>query len=428
MPNINFHGWLKKLFKFKINITIKRKNVIFCGFLEFLMGCVTVGVPISVSLDILYWIKQQISPDIDANILDLLNQWILKKKVPKSNEILKVSTAAKIPFGYFFLEHPPKEECALIHCRTVDSVSVNTPSRELIDIHNIMANAQNWMSEYNKEVLELSPLSFVGRFDVNSSVEDVVTDIRQNLQVNVEWFKKFSRAEDSFKFLKNKISNIGILVMQNGVVGNSNNRKLNIKEFRAFTLIDEYAPLIFINNNDSKKGKIFSLIHELAHIEIGENNLFNDNFSNVTVSPQEKFCNAIAAEFLVPKNIFKEQWNKTDENLNIKFLELSSFFKCSTLVIARRALDFGYITSKTYKEVATLAKDEFEESKNLKKMSTPNGGSCYNTLKSRWDKNFIMALDNSTKSGETRYVDAYRLVGLKGKTFHELVERLVKTS
>lgn len=419
---------MKNLLKLKNNFTIKCKIRFLKGFWFFEIfrrGGVAVGVPVSVSPDILCWVKQQVSPDVDASILDLLNQWILKKKVPKSNEVLKVSNATKIPFGYFFLKYPPKEECALIHCRTIDSVSVNTPSRELIDTYNIMTNAQNLMSEYNEEILELSPLPFVGRFDINSSVEDVVTDIRQNLQVNAAWFKKFSKVNDAFNFLKNKISNIGILVMQNGVVGNNNNRKLNLDEFRAFTLIDKYAPLIFINSNDSVNGKIFSLIHELAHIEIGENNLFNDDFSDMVVSRQEKFCNAIAAEFLVPKKIFIEQWSKIAENLEIKFSELAGFFKCSTLVVARRALDFGFISSQIYNEISTQSKAEFEKSKKLKKYSKPRGN-CYNTLQSRWDKNFIMALDNSTKNGETRYVDAYRIVGLKGETFHELVERFVK--
>ncbi len=44
--------------------------------------------------------------------------------------------------------------------------------------------------------------------------------------------------------------------MQNGgVVGSNTRRKLDIEEFRGFMLYDEYAPLIFINANDSISGK-----------------------------------------------------------------------------------------------------------------------------------------------------------------------------
>ena len=35
-----------------------------------------------------------------------------------------------------------------------------------------------------------------------------------------------------------------------------------------FTLIDAYAPLIFINAADSESGRVFSLLHEFVHIVI----------------------------------------------------------------------------------------------------------------------------------------------------------------
>jgi len=65
----------------------------------------------------------------------------------------------------------------------------------------------------------------------------------------------------------------------NGVVRQNTHKKLNIKEFRAFTLIDDYAPLIFINSNDSQNGKLFSLLHEAVHIWLGISNFYNDDNS-----------------------------------------------------------------------------------------------------------------------------------------------------
>ncbi len=71
------------------------------------------------------------------------------------------------------------------------------------------------------------------------------------------------------------MSSIGIVIMLNGIVGANTHRGLSIDEFRAFTLIDDFAPLIFINATDSKAGLLFSLIHEFVHIGIGANSLFN---------------------------------------------------------------------------------------------------------------------------------------------------------
>ncbi|MCD7883248.1 MAG: ImmA/IrrE family metallo-endopeptidase [Lachnospiraceae bacterium] len=48
--------------------------------------------------------------------------------------------------------------------------------------------------------------------------------------------------------------------------------------------------------------KLFSLLHEAAHIWIGENDLYNDRNSRADgVSDLERICNAVAGELLVSK-------------------------------------------------------------------------------------------------------------------------------
>lgn len=62
--------------------------------------------------------------------------------------------------------------------------------------------------------------------------------------------------------------------MLNGVVGENTHRTLSIDEFRVFAMVDEWAPLIFINGADSQGARLFSLFHEIAHIWLGENDLY----------------------------------------------------------------------------------------------------------------------------------------------------------
>lgn len=68
---------------------------------------------------------------------------------------------------------------------------------------------------------------------------------------------------------------MGVFVVMNGVVNNNNKRKLDVTEFRGFVLHDEYAPFVFINNNDAVSGKIFTLIHEIARILLGKTASFD---------------------------------------------------------------------------------------------------------------------------------------------------------
>ncbi len=381
------------------------------------------SVSVEISPAVLAWVGQQISAENDTQITALLSRWMNKEEKPNTKTIRRVSQATHIPFGYFFLKYPPQEECDLIHCRTINSTSIKTQSRDFIDVYNSMLNVQNWMSEYNREILGLEPLSFVGRYNENNSPMEIAVNIRHELELSEDFFIQEKSSESSFNYLRKRISESGILVMKNAVVGSNTHRKLDIKEFRAFTIINNYAPLIFINGNDTKTGKLFSLAHELAHIWIGSNSLFNDLYSNLSVSKSEQICNAVAAEILTPISIFKYKWTESKIDSIAKISILADVFHCSKLVIARRALDLKFINQKTYTEIQSQTRTQLETSPSDSK-SKFGGGSFYNTLKSNWDKNFILALDYSTKAGTTPYLDAYRLTGFKSKTFQNLVAKL----
>ena len=377
------------------------------------------SVAVDISPDILLWIKKQLLP---PEVIKTLDQWISGDKIPNVSTVRNFSQKTHIPFGYFFLKTPPIEELNIAHCRTINSLPLQNSSRELIDIFNSMVNIKDWMSDYCQQN-DFSQLDFVGKFAENSNINSIASDIRTTLEISVNWFTHTKNPEHAFTFLRKKISDLGILVMQNGVVNLNNTRKLSILEFRAFTLIDKYAPLIFINSNDSAGGKLFSLLHELAHIWIGKENLFNDNFFNEHSTHIERTCNAVAAEILVPKEIFLTEWNSTGEENTSKIERLAKFFKCSELVIARRALDFSLIDKILYNYI--VAKTEKIISQSIQ--PTPkksSGGDFYSNLMSKWDHKIIEALDSSTKSGVTPYIDAYRLTNLKAATFHKLADSL----
>lgn len=379
------------------------------------------SVKVHIAPNMLEWILQQTqNVKLSDKVAGYLQSWVNGEKEPTFSQIEQVSKNTGIPLGYFFLKEPPKEDLSIIEYRTVDSIELDHPSRNLIDTLYDMKQIQNWMRD---TILsdEDAPLIFVGSLKNESSAEAFANKVRDILELDKEWYTRVKSVEESFKYLREKISSAGVIVMMNGVVRNNTHRVLSIDEFRAFTLVDAYAPLIFINSRDSANGKVFSLLHEFAHICIGEPSLFNaqENSSNL-VSNKETLCNAVAAELLVPQEVFCELWESRISDEWERIVEyLAKTFKCSTTVIARRAYDNDFIDLEQYRRVA-------EKAKYFSKKKNGSGGNFYNTAGSRIDHHFLEALADSVKVGKTAPTEAFQLTNTNYATFTNLVDRVLE--
>src|SRR5699024_10567029 len=222
------------------------------------------------------------------------------------------------------------------------------------------------------------------------------------------------------------LSENGIMIMQNGIALNNTHRPLNINEFRAFTLIDEFAPLIFINSLDTQNGKAFSLLHELVHIFFGRDSLYNDDltFRNKYTNPLEIICNKVSGELIAPMDVFVTYCEKDYRHLSQseKIAVIADEFRVSKIVIARKALDKRFINRHKYMEVVDIVRKEFELSR--RKEKNTGGGNAINNALSRIDRNFLRTLINSVQSGNIQHTEAYRLAGVGRGVFEDMMTRL----
>ena len=93
---------------------------------------------------------------------------------------------------------------------------------------------------------------------------------------------------------------------------------MNINEFRGFVLYDEIAPVVFINNNDTISGKIFTLIKGMVYILAGEIAVLG--YPQSTDNEIEKFCDKCAAEFLDDFVKFLQE-TQGEEHSHLNFYE-----------------------------------------------------------------------------------------------------------
>ena len=250
------------------------------------------------------------------------------------------------PLGYLYLSEPPDDRLPIPDFRTMKDQPLQRPSPGLLETVQAMQIRQAWMRE---ELITdgMDALDFVGKFSNEDRDGEIVRAIREALNLENDWAVKQTSWENALRFLRDCIEKARILVVINGVVGNNTHRKLDPGEFRGFALVDEYAPLIFVNGADYRSAQMFTLVHELAHIFVGANGVSNfDKFQPPSEST-ERLCNLVAAEFLVPSDELRNIWGHVAED-DQTYLAIARHFKVSTLVAARRAFDLGLIDRKEF--------------------------------------------------------------------------------
>lgn len=262
----------------------------------------------------------------------------------------------------------------------------------------------------------VDPLPFVGRTGLTVTPKQVASNIRNELGLQDGWASEKGTWEDALRNLIKRVENIGILVMINSVAGNNNHRKLNVHEFRGFVLINEYAPLIFINGADGKAAQMFTLAHELAHIWYGASAIFDLEKLQPADDVIERACNLTAAEFLVPEEEFIKVWQDVVQDAD-RYQIIARHFKVSELVILRRAFDNDLISKKEYFEY-------YRQMSNRTKPRKNSQGNFYATQSLKLGRRFSQAVINNVKSGKLLYRDAYRLTGLYGETFEKFAEHI----
>jgi Zn-dependent peptidase ImmA (M78 family) len=281
----------------------------------------------------------------------------------------------------------------------------------------ICQQRQDWYRDFAKSVGE-EPPDFIGSANISESIESVALRMQQKLNFDLDSRRSCPTWTEALRQFITQADASGVLVMCSGVVKNNNRRPLDPAEFRGFAMVDDMAPLVFINGADTKAAQIFTLAHELAHLWLGQSALSDADLSAIPANKIEKWCNCLAAELLVPMRVLRSEL-RTDIKLGVELSRLARLFKVSTLVILRRIYDAG-----------ALSKSDFEESygselRRLRALPKGQGGDFYLTQAARVSRRFAKSLVMSTQEGQTLYRDAFRLLGIsKTETFNELARNL----
>lgn len=339
-----------------------------------------------------------------------VESWIKGEKFPTVKQLENFTHKVHVPFGYMFLPQPPNETIPLPFFRT-GKTTTNRVSLNVFHTVQIVQDRQNWLTEYLEE-LNFPELDFVGKFSIKDKYTDIVNNIRNVLKLELDWASKHNKWEEALDYLTIKIEEAGIIVTYNGIVGNNTHRVIDVNECRGFVLVNKKAPFLFINSADAKAAQMFTIIHELAHVWLGESAGFDNANLLPANDPLELLCDKVAAELLVPEIYFIKKW-KTSQD----FIYLSRIFKVSPIVIGRRALDLKLIKFHQFIQFYNEYMNEIKERKDRQS----SGGDFYATTKKRISLRFAAFVNNAVKENKLLYRDAYKLTNMKGETYNKFI-------
>lgn len=360
----------------------------------------------------------------DAHVLrpkfPKLEEWEAGRAQPTLKQLERFARAVHVPVGYLFLPSVPEERLPIPDFRTVGSTRVRRPSPDLLDMLYACQERQAWYREHAQTTRQ-PELAFVGSASLQSAPEAVAAEMRRLLEFDVAARAACPTWEAALRLFIRQADRLGVLVMISGVVLSNTRRRLDPAEFRGFALADRRAPLVFVNGSDTKAAQMFTLAHEFAHLWLGTSALSNASARpDGAHGPEEVWCNAVAAEFLVPLADLRQQPDLA-EPLDVAVRRLTRRFKVSSLVILRRLLDEGRLTRGQFDIAWQAERERLDE---LVADREP-GGDFYLTALVRLSRRFTRALVESTMEGHTLYRDAYRMLGVKkAETFQSLAHEV----
>jgi Zn-dependent peptidase ImmA (M78 family) len=377
---------------------------------------------------LLVWARTQakLSQDVIAHKfvdLERIAAWEKGDQVPTFPQAEEFAKKCRVPLLTLFLTDPPANEIPLTDLRTVKDAGRKKLSANFRETINDAIVRQDW---YREEFPNASPRILAKQFTLESNVVEVAEYLRRTLWINNDLLAECRDWKEYLERLAQNAEIAGVLVLRSGIVRNDGKRKLDIDEFRGFALINDVAPLIFVNANDTTTAQIFTLIHELVHICIGREGISNPDPTKAIEGMRnqtEAFCNKVAAEVLVPEKRFLRDWQSTNTN-SVNLKRIVRFNKVSNMVALRRAFDLGKIEKDYFFRSVRNDYERFRKLKEKEEEHKQSGGpELFVLFPVRNSHKFTDSIFVALQGGKVAYTEAARLLGLTVPTLENFAKR-----
>lgn len=341
---------------------------------------------------------------------------------PSRSMLLKMSKKYHRPLLVFYLSEPPLRGNRGQDFRLLptDQPAINEGLLDAL-IRDVIAR-QNLVRSSMIDEEEEMPLDFIDSRKIEDGVEGVLITLRDTLNLSLKEFRNAANPSVAFKILRDRVESSGVFILLLGNLG-SYHTNLDVETFRGFALSDNLAPFIIINDQDSTSAWSFTLLHELAHLILGNTGI-SGGVPNLNI---EKFCNDVASEFLLPSDeiFLLQKISELDFDNSISLINnFAEERNLSRSMIAYKLFRTGIINENTWNSFHMHFKTLWYQSKSDNRRiarEKPGGPDHYVVKRHRLGKAILEITARFMQNGTITTTKAGTVLGVKPKYVQRLL-------
>ena len=344
------------------------------------------------------------------------------RETPSRPMLTKMAKQYRRPLVVFYMSAPPPRERRGQDCRSTPSSERSRMDEALLDalfrrVRARMAIIRSAMEEQD----DAEALAFVGSRSMADGVHSVLASIRETLGMQLANFRKASTAEKAFQVLRARAEAAGVFVLLEGNLG-SHHTNLDESVFRGFALADPVAPFAIVNSNDHRSAWAFTLLHELAHIWLGQTAVSG----GVPELSIERFCNDVASEYLLPQDDLSEiRLPRTRATSAIADI-VGAFARrrnVSASMVAYRLYRTDMLSYADWRTLSRHYEDKSASRRDAELGKTQGGPDYYVLRRHRLGTRMLEVVSPLVASGDLTTTKAGRLLAVGANNVHRLLSK-----
>ena len=278
-------------------------------------------------------------------------------KEPSRPQLLKMADQYRRPLITFYLSKPPAVSGRGADFRTQHKERLPY-SEGLLDalVRDIRAR-QSMVRAVLEDEEEAETLPFIGSHKIEDGQERVMESLRAQIRFDAERYRAERSASAAFDLLRRGAEGSGVFVLLKGDLGNHVSA-IDSAIFRGFSIADNIAPFIVINDQDARPAWSFTLLHEAVHLLLGQTGLSGEYEDNDV----ERFCDDVAGNILLPANALSRLALEDAKDTLDTATRIGTFadeFKVSRSMVTYRAYRSQLIDRESYARLTGLFREQW---------------------------------------------------------------------